>query len=83
MSDDQNGKKLTADEIREQLGYRRVVRKRREALQPRQVVEDVRTVGNGRMLNDFDNFMSSVRRIRVLHVRIAAQRLVDAAKRVK
>lgn len=76
-------KKLTADDIREQLGYRRITRKRREATQPRVVTDDVRTVGNGRMLYDFDNFMSSVRKIKVLHTRIAAQRLAEAAKRVK
>lgn len=76
-------KKLTADDIREQLGYRRIARKRREATQPRVVTDDVRTVGNGRMLYDFDNFMSSVRKIKVLHMRIAAQRLVEASKRVK
>jgi hypothetical protein len=73
--------KLPADAIMQQLGYRVVPKRQAQVAQPRQVQEDVRKSGNGRAINDFDGFMSSVRVVQVKHTRSATAKLQDAAAR--
>jgi hypothetical protein len=75
-------KKPTADEIRAELGYRVVPKRRDVVAQPRPVNQEARTVKNGRAIADFDNFMSSAR-IVVKHKRSVARILEEAVKRVR
>lgn len=74
---------MKANDIRAQLGYRvRVVPKRGAERKTRDMRMEVRESSNGRMVTDFDSFMSSVRFIHVAHPRAITAKLVEAAKKV-
>lgn len=72
----------SADQIFDQLGYRRVDQRRKKATElihsNSQPALAARTVSNGRVLNDFDNLMSNVRQLDVKHPRVAAEKLEKA-----